>query len=60
MQKYLLLIIVGLGLTASGVYLLVANPVAAAQTEDSSVVFNADGTMQLPTGFGSGCLWELP
>src|SRR2546430_15093200 len=51
MQKYLLLIIVGLGLTASGVYLLVANPVAAAQTEQSSVVFNADGTMQLPTGF---------
>jgi hypothetical protein len=50
MQKYLLLIIVGLGLTASGVYLLVANPVAA-QTEQSSVVFNADGTMQLPTGF---------
>jgi hypothetical protein len=51
MQKYLLLIILGLGLTASGVYLLVANPVAAAQTEQSSVVFNADGTMQLPTGF---------
>ena len=51
MQKYLLLIIVGLGLAASGVYLLVAKPVAAAQTEQSSVVFNADGTMQLPTGF---------
>src|SRR5579859_2519124 len=51
MQKYLLTIIVGLGLTASGVYLLVAKPVAAAQTEQSSVVFNADGTMQLPTGF---------
>jgi hypothetical protein len=50
MQKYLLLIIVGLGLAASAVYLLVAKPVAA-QTEQSSVVFNADGTMQLPTGF---------
>jgi hypothetical protein len=50
MQKYLLLIIVGLGLAASAVYLMVAKPVAA-QTEQSSVVFNADGTMQLPTGF---------
>ena len=51
MQKYLLLVIVGLGLAASGIFLLVAKPVAAAQTEQSSVVFNADGTMQLPTGF---------
>ena len=51
MQKYLLLVIVGLGLTASAVYLLVAKPVAAAQTEQSSVVFNADGTVQVPTGF---------
>jgi hypothetical protein len=50
MQKYLLTIIVGLGLAASAVYLMVARPVAA-QTEQSSVVFNADGTMQLPTGF---------
>jgi hypothetical protein len=50
MQKYLLLIIVGLGLTASGVYLVVAKPVAAAP-EQSSVVFNADGTVQVPTGF---------
>src|SRR2546425_10557655 len=51
MQKYLLTVIVGLGLTASGVYLLVAKPVAAAQTEQSSAVFNADGTVQVPTGF---------
>src|SRR5580704_11522542 len=51
MQKYLLTIIVGLGLTASAVYLLVAKPVAAAQNEQSSVVFNADGTVQVPTGF---------
>ena len=50
MQKYLLTIIVGLGLAASVGYLVVAKPVAA-QTEQSSVVFNADGTMQLPTGF---------
>ena len=50
MQKYLLLVIVGLGLTASAVYLVVAKPVAA-QTEQSSAVFNADGTVQVPTGF---------
>src|SRR5689334_8448645 len=50
MQKYLLLVIVGLGLTASGVYLVFAKPVAA-QTEQSSAVFNADGTVQVPTGF---------
>jgi hypothetical protein len=50
MQKYLLLIIVGLGLAASAVYLVVAKPVAA-QTEQSSVIFNADGTVQVPTGF---------
>jgi hypothetical protein len=50
MQKYLLTIIVGLGLAASAVYLVVARPVAA-QAEQSSVVFNANGTMQLPTGF---------
>ena len=50
MQKHLLAIIVGLGLAASAVYLVVAKPVAA-QTEQSSVVFNADGTVQVPTGF---------
>ena len=50
MQKYLLTIIVGLGLTASAAYLVVAKPVAA-QTEQSSAVFNADGTVQVPTGF---------
>jgi hypothetical protein len=50
MQKYLLTIIVGLGLTASAAYLMVAKPVAA-QTEQSSAVFNADGTVQVPTGF---------
>ncbi len=50
MQKHLLAVIVGLGLTASVVYLVVAKPVAA-QTEQSSVVFNADGTVQVPTGF---------
>src|SRR5579864_3251804 len=51
MQKHLFPIIVLLGLTASAAYLLVAKPVVAAQTEQSSVVFNADGTVQVPTGF---------
>src|SRR5258707_5153579 len=51
MQKYRLTIIVGLGLAASAVYLVVAKPVVAAQNEQSSVVFNADGTVQVPTGF---------
>src|SRR6267143_4791815 len=59
MQKYLLTIIVGLGLAASAVYLVVAKPVAA-QTEQSSVVFNADGTMQLPTGFRKWVLVGTP
>jgi Cytochrome P460 len=47
-QKYLLTIIVGLGLTASGVYLLVAKPVAAAQPEQSSVVYDSQGKVQVP------------
>ena len=51
MQKHLFPIIVLLGLTASAAYLLIAKPVVAAQTEQSSVVFNADGTVQVPTGF---------
>jgi hypothetical protein len=48
MQKYLLLIIVGLGLAASAVYLLVAKPVVAAKPEQSSAVFGSDGKMKLP------------
>lgn len=59
MQKYLLAMIVGLGLAASAVYFTVTKPVAAhgmaslnaAQTEPSGAVFNPDGTVQLPTGF---------
>ena len=51
MQKHLLAIIVGLGLAASAVYLLVAKPVAAAQSEKSSAVFDSDGKLELPTGF---------
>jgi hypothetical protein len=58
MQKYLLAIIVGAGLIGASLYLVVAKPVAAqsqestaSQSQQSPVVFNADGTMQLPTGF---------
>src|SRR5262249_36671256 len=50
MKKYLLAILVGVGLVSVISYLLLARPVAA-QSQESSVVFNADGTMQLPTGF---------
>ena len=45
MQKYLLVAVVGL--TALGGYLLVATQFAA-QTKQSSVVFNADGTVSHP------------
>jgi hypothetical protein len=51
MQKHLLAIIVGLGLVASAAYLLVAKPVAAAQSEQSSAVFDSEGKLKLPTGF---------
>ena len=58
MQKYLLTIIVGLGLAASAVYLVVAKPVAAqsqestaAPSQEYTAVFNADGTLPVPTGF---------
>jgi hypothetical protein len=59
MQRYLLAMIVGLGLAASAVYFTVAKPavahavapVNADQTQQSGAVFNPDGTVQLPTGF---------
>jgi hypothetical protein len=51
MQKHMLAIVVGLGLAASATYLLVAKPVAAAQSEKSSAVFDSDGKLELPTGF---------
>jgi hypothetical protein len=59
MKKYLLAMIVGLGLAASAVYFTVAKPAAAHavasinadQTQQSGAVFNPDGTVQLPTGF---------
>jgi len=48
MQRYLVAIIVGLGLTGSAVYLVVAKPIAAAQSDQSSAVFDSDGKLQLP------------
>jgi cytochrome P460 len=51
MQKYLLMIIVGVGLFGASLFLVIARPVAIAQAQQSSVVFNADGTVQVPTGF---------
>jgi len=48
MQKHLLAIIIVLGLTASALYLLVTKPVAAAQSEQSSAVFDSDGKLKLP------------
>jgi hypothetical protein len=48
MQKHLLAIIIVLGLTASALYLLVTKPVVAAQSEQSSAVFDSDGKLKLP------------
>jgi hypothetical protein len=50
MQRYLLAIVLGVGLVVGSVSLLTTKPVAA-QAQQSAVVFSADGTMQLPTGF---------
>ena len=51
MQKYLLAIIVGAGLLGASLFLVSAKPVAVVQAPQSSAVFNADGTVQVPTGF---------
>jgi hypothetical protein len=50
-HKYLLIVTFGLGLTVLGWPLLAAGPFAAhanSQANESSVVFNADGTVNLP------------
>jgi hypothetical protein len=51
MQKYLLTITGGVGLLGASLFLVIARPVAIAQAQQSSVVFNADGAVQVPTGF---------
>src|SRR6201982_356783 len=48
MQKYLLAVIVGVGLNAPAVYLLFRKPGAAAQSEQTSAVFDSDGKLQVP------------
>jgi hypothetical protein len=57
-QKYLFAIIVGAGLIGASLYLLIAKPVAAqsqessaAQSQEYTAVYNADGTLPVPTGF---------
>jgi hypothetical protein len=51
MQRYLLTIMVGVGLLGASWLLVIARPVAIAEAQQSSVVFSADGTVQVPTGF---------
>jgi hypothetical protein len=56
MQKkhYLAATLVGIalvGLVGASSYLLMARPVAARPQKQSPLVWNADGTVQLPTGF---------
>jgi len=51
MHKYKVSIVAGVGLLGASLFLVIARPLASAQAEQSSVVFNADGTVQLPTGF---------
>ena len=49
MQKYLLVTIVGVGLIAAGAYMPLAKPVAAAaQSTQSSAVFDSQGRVQVP------------
>jgi hypothetical protein len=51
MQKYLLIIIAGVGLLGASLFLVIARPVAIVLAQQSSVVFNADGAVQVPRGF---------
>jgi hypothetical protein len=48
MQKHLLIIIVGLGLSASAVYFALAKSVAAAQSVQSTAIFDSQGKLKLP------------
>src|SRR5262245_4428634 len=52
MKQYLLPLIAGVGLLAASWFVLnIDIRASAAETQQSAAVFNADGTMQLPTGF---------
>ena len=48
MKTYLLLIIAGVGVSAAFAWMLIANPVAAAQPQESSAVFDSQGRMKVP------------
>jgi Cytochrome P460 len=48
MQKYLLAVIVVMGLVATAAYFALAKPVAAAQPEQSSAEFDSQGKLKLP------------
>jgi len=50
MPKYLLVIIVAIGLIVSGLYLLFAKPVGA-NTQEYTAVFDSQGNLKLPTGY---------
>jgi len=50
MRKYLTVIIPGVGLVAATLSLINTKTIAA-EPQQAAVSFNADGTMQLPTGF---------
>jgi hypothetical protein len=50
MQKYLTVIIPGVGLVAATLCLINTKTIAA-EPQQAAVVFDADGKMQLPTGF---------
>ena len=50
MRRYLLTVVVGLGLVAATVFLISTRTVAA-QTQQSAAVFDSDGKLKLPTGF---------
>jgi len=51
MQKYSLAILVGAGLAAASVIIVLNMRPAAAQTRQSTAVFEPDGKLKLPTGF---------
>jgi len=52
MKKYLFAIIAGVGVVATSWFVLnIDTRPIAAQTQQPAVVFNADGTVQVPTGF---------
>ena len=61
MKKYLFAIIAGVGLVAASSFLFnISTRPFAAQPQQSAVVFNADGTMQVPTGFRKWVLVGTP